>query len=116
MTAELTIVEWVGEETIPDEGFGDDALVRGWCGGVAGGYASWEAYLSDCPEADHPRLEVLRDHLVATDMRNGGLWHQREGIPKFSDGSVLFLSMRAWGDLMSAIWGGGDYCSYAWEQ
>lgn len=116
----LTIVSWHSAEEV-DEHPLDDPQIRGWLGGYAPGgriaaSGPWDAYVDRITDdaGDRERLEALKAYIVENELRRGGWWHQREGIPKFSDGSMLYLSMRAWGDLMAAIWG-GDYCLYAWE-
>lgn len=112
MTKTLTIVSWHGEEDIPSL---DDPKVWSCCGGIWRDDPPWELYIGEWSEAARPHLECLKAHIVENGIRNGGFWHQAEGIPQFSDGVYLFLSMRAWGDLMAAIWG-GHYCHYAWER
>ena len=45
----------------------------------------------------------------------GGNYHQygATGCPVMEDGTVVMVSMRHWGDIMSRVWG-GNYCDYAW--
>lgn len=47
----------------------------------------------------------------------GGQIHQSssyKGVPVLSDGCVFFATMRAWGEVMAAVWG-GKYSQYAWS-
>lgn len=80
----------------------------------------WADYLDNWEESWHPHLEALRRAIVRGGIRNGGNWHQDFGTPLFSDGTIGAFSMRAWGDLMAAVWSeeeGCDYtyCDFAWE-
>lgn len=115
-TEALTIVSWHGaDEPVFDEGSLDNPLVRGGLGGIWRDDPPWDEYVASWRDpGDHARLECLKAHLVANNIRRGGRWHQSQGIPQFSDGSYMYFSQRAWGDLMAAIWG-GHYCHYAWE-
>jgi hypothetical protein len=109
--ASLEIVSWHGEGDVGQ----DDPLVRGGVGGIDRHDPPWDEYLASWLDpADRARLTRLKAHLVEHGNKRGGWWHQREGIPRFSDGSYMFMSMRGWGDLQAAIWG-GHYCHYAWE-
>lgn len=51
-----------------------------------------------------PYVEAVREKVLADGLRKCGGWHQEKGCPVFSDGTTMMLSMRAWGDLMAAIW------------
>jgi len=117
----IEIVGWHHEDEFPDD-FLEDPKFVGWSGGYApngvispsGPWADYIERVADTEE-DRQRLECLRAYIEANDVRNGGSWHQRGGgIPRFSDGTYIYLSQRAWGDLMAAIWG-GTYCDFAWE-
>lgn len=55
-------------------------------------------------------LSYLKEHKV----KISGFEHQLNGVPLYNDSTVSRFSFRAWGDVMSAIWG-GTYVDYAWE-
>jgi hypothetical protein len=62
--------------------------------------------------AEHFR--VLRKAIIEHGIRRGGDWHQEEGVPLFSDGTVAQFSYRAWGDLLAAIWSEEDGEEYTY--
>lgn len=79
----------------------------------------WQDYLDAWNEKHHPYLEALREAIVEGNIRRGGFWHQEQGVPVFEDGTIGGFSMRAWGDLMAAVWSeeeDKDYCyaDFAW--
>jgi len=64
--------------------------------------------------------EAIRTRVVADGIRASGNWHQEEGHPLFSDGTVGVFSCRAWGDLLAAIWSEEEdkdyhYMNFYWE-
>jgi hypothetical protein len=74
------------------------------------------------PANSYPYLEALRLSILHLGLTEGGFWHQRDcGVPLFSDDTVGFFSMRAWGDLMAAIWNSElatksfSYVDFAWS-
>lgn len=67
-------------------------------------------------------FEALRKEILAKGIKLGGYFHQSNteaGVPVFSDGKVATYSLRAWGDLMAAIWSEKEgknysYIDFAW--
>lgn len=79
----------------------------------------WKDYLDMWKPEGHPYVEAIRAAVLEGNIRNGGFWHQKEGCPVFEDGKAACFSMRAWGDLMAAIWSEKEnkdysYCDFAW--
>ena len=75
----------------------------------------WPDYLVNFKPVSFPYLEALKKEIVSKNIRYTGEDHQNadDGVPVFSDGTVLVLSWRAWGDLMAAVWSteeNKDYC------
>ena len=98
----ITVVEW-GRYEVPKE------QSLGWLGGWFNFEETgqrWKDYLEAFHPVAHPYLEAVRESVLEKSLRLTGQDHQQsdEGEPKFSDGKVLSLSYRAWGDLMAAIW------------
>lgn len=99
-------------------------------GGLGGFFKNgnrWGDYIESFIHSDKPEIhasvyfEALKEKIITDNIRNGGFWHQREGCPVFSDGSAATYSLRAWGDLMAAIWSEQDqkdysYTEFAWEE
>lgn len=101
MTTPITVARWTHWSSSTD-----NAGAKVSCGGSGGWVAGhvWAEYLEDHGTEEHPYLEALRAEIVRLGIKRGGDWHQREGVPVFSDGTVGHFSMRAWGDLCAAIW------------
>jgi hypothetical protein len=67
------------------------------------------------------QYEFLKKEIVRLGIRNGGFWHQREGVPVFEDGNAFACSMRSWGGFMAEVWSEQDgkeydYIDFAWEE
>lgn len=83
----------------------------------------WQDYLDRWFPEWHPHLEALRAEILRRRLWESGEWHQdeeAEGVPVLSDGYYFAASMRAWGDLMAAVWSeehGRDWCyvDFAWD-
>ena len=94
----MEVVDWSGGPT------GKESI--GWLGGFFAHGMRWPDYLEtmglhgDALE----RVEAIRRAVIRDDVRRGGDWHQTEGMPVFDDGTHAMFSMRAWGDLLAAIW------------
>jgi hypothetical protein len=60
--------------------------------------------------------EALRTEILRRRLRVGGDWHQEseQGVPVFSDGGVATFTMRAWGDLLAAVWSTEDDKDYSY--
>lgn len=92
-------------------------------GGLGGWFEDgqrWADYLDIWQEGAHPYLEAIREAVLEGEIKRGGFWHQAEGCPVFDDGTAASFSMRAWGDLLAAIWSEAEgrdhnYCHFAWE-
>lgn len=58
--------------------------------------------------------EAIRRSVLKNQIRIDGGEHQEgdEGCPVFSDGAMALMSMRAWGDLLAAIWSEHDNADY----
>lgn len=82
--------------------------------GGLGGYFEfgmrWKDYWE--PGQEPPHLIALRDSILKRGIREGGDWHQEEGVPVFSDGTHASFSYRAWADLLAAIWSENDNLDY----
>lgn len=109
----LTLEKWIDYGDAPT----DDAHCLSWLGGWFNFNPSeedqskytgkrWKDYLDTFQVEVHPYLEAVRVAIVANGRRFNGDAHQHQPgcVPLFSDGKVLCLSFRAWGDLMAAVW------------
>lgn len=83
--------------------------------GGLGGFFSlgmrWADYVEAVGENEYTL--ALREYIVQNEIKEGGGWHQDEGVPVFEDGTVASFSFRAWGDLLAAIWSeelNQDFC------
>lgn len=116
--------------TWPEDTELDSDDILSWMGGnpetLEGKRVEWDEYLDSFVSTIHPHLEALRADIIANHIRGDGTWHQEdpEGTPMFSDGKIMALSFRAWGDLMAAIWTTEDdkhysymdfYCCGNWQ-
>jgi len=75
----------------------------------------WGDYLDAIPELERPYAEAIRRSVLKNELKFNGSEHQYSevGMPLFTDDTVGSFSMRAWGDLMVAIWSEEekkDYC------
>jgi hypothetical protein len=83
-------------------------------GGLGGFFKEgmrWNYYICNFDKKDY--YEAIREYVIKNNIKQGGDWHQIEGIPLFSDNTVGSFSFRAWGDLLAAIWSeyeNKDYC------
>ncbi len=100
----VTVVEWVADSDIETDA-DDIGWMGGWFGWKRTG-ARWEDYLDAFGDSVRPYLEAVRASVLEHNLRLTGEQHQHggSGVPVFSDGKMLRLSYRAWGDLMAAIW------------
>jgi len=120
--SDLCVIDWIQcndtAESMPD--------VIGGLGGWFGMWRenTWQDYLDQWSASAQHHCEALRSEILRRQLRRGGFWHQSEtecGVPVFSDGSVACFSMRAWGDLLAAVWSEADgvpycYVDFAWEE
>jgi hypothetical protein len=101
MTEEIFIKDWISYEEAEEKqdiGFG--------LGGWFQDGNRWGDYLEMLSPKEIPYYEVLRQEILKRELHEGGDWHQHsgEGVPLFSDDTVMTYSFRAWGDLLAAIW------------
>ena len=76
----------------------------------------WEDAHPDATDEDWAEVEqAIVDLIRKKKYKFGGNYHQygATGCPVMEDGTVVMVSMRHWGDIMSRVWG-GNYCDYAW--
>lgn len=91
----------------------DGLRVIGWTK-YSPDYREWgEVHLED--DGESAELVVMNE-IRKRGFKFGGNYHQygEFGCPVLSDGSIFMVSMRHWGGIMATVWGGGDYCDYAW--
>ena len=86
------------------------------CGGLGGFFENgmrWKDYIAGFTDDAAIHLEAIRKSIVSKGIQITGEGHQQNFVPIFSDGTAGRFSMRAWGDLMAAIWSeelNKDYC------
>ena len=115
----MRVVEWISyplAEKYPESPLGS---LGGWFG--MKDPDRWRDYLEVWHESVHPYCEAFREEVLRLSLKRGGFWHQSDkpGVPVFDDGTVPLFSMRAWGDIMAAIWSEEEatnynYCQFAW--
>ena len=71
-------------------------------------------YIDTWSDEAKPYYEIIREHILANQIFRSGDWHQAEGVPVFSDGTVAAMSMRAWGDMMASIYNTRFGASYSY--
>lgn len=114
----VRVVRWVS--------FEEASKLKESVGGLGGVRAcmTWRQYLGMWLPRVHPYLEAIRTKVLQRKIKRGGNWHQDRGCPVFSDGTCASFSMRAWGDLMAAIWNTAEkrgrarrymYTDFAWS-
>lgn len=72
----------------------------------------WKDYIETREPEDRPYYETFREYVIENNLKHGGDWHQYEGIPVFDDGTIIYCTFRAWGDLLAAIWSDIDNKDY----
>ena len=96
----VTVVGW--------DQYDHDADTIGWMGGWFNFHENgmrWADYLTEIYPPLQQYVEAVRAKVIEDGLRDiTGARHQNGWAPKFSDGKVMRLSYRAWGDLMAAIW------------
>jgi hypothetical protein len=73
--------------------------------------ATLKAKKYDVKPVDDTRHQLVVEYVTKHQIKAAGDTHQEDFIPLFNDGSVALYTMRAWGSLMSEIWG-GDYLDW----
>ena len=107
----ITVVEWVS--------YSEAEKLKESIGGMGGWFSEgnrWKDYLNNCTEREHPYCEAFREEVVKHEIRGEGDWHQRSevGVPVFSDGTCASFSLRAWGDIMAAVWAEEENKDYSY--
>ena len=92
----LTVTDWIAWDDAEGK---PEAPIGGF-----GGYFEDGMRWPDLHLARLPHALALRDAIIAQDIKRAGDWHQSEGVPLFSDGTVAMFSCRAWGDFLAAVW------------
>ncbi len=113
----MKVVEWTNYDDEREDSFGS-------LGGFFEDGMRWKDYIAGLNKEGKVLAEALRQEIVAKEIRRGGFWHQcqsgnDDGVPVFSDNTVARFSMRAWGDLLAAVWAEEEdkdynYCLFAW--
>ena len=96
--------------------FGYDEMNRGADGRWTMSRARWPDYLDYFEPKARPELEELYQSIVANRIRCTGEEHQSGAVavPLWDNGKVDTYSMRAWGDLMAAVWSTEDNKDYGY--
>lgn len=115
MANDLRIVAWMSY----DDATENDPPNVGDLGGYVEG-TGWPEYIDTWSDEAKPYYEIIREHILANQIFRSGDWHQAEGVPVFSDGTIAAMSMRAWGDMMASIYNtqfgaSYSYLDFAWE-
>ena len=76
----------------------------------------WKDYIGREEEWKRPYLEAIRVDAIRRHIKISGSEHQEasNGAPKFNNGKTGLFSMRAWGDLMAAIWSEEENRDYSY--
>lgn len=76
----------------------------------------WKDYLGAFKEEVHPALEELRRSILENNIRCTGSEHQygHSAVPLWSNDKVDSYSMRAWGDLMAAVYSEKEDKNYSY--
>lgn len=126
----MEVIDWIDEEEADKReysiggcggwfGFKKDAIEIPEGEWIKVGHR-WRDFIEEIKQEKVPYYEALRKEIVNKNIKEGGFWHQTgEGIPLFSDNTIASFSMRAWGDLMAAIWSEEEdenytYTDFAW--
>jgi len=115
MEQKITVVDWISDGETRNR----EVAIGGW-GGWFGydqenrdsdnkwrmAHHRWKDYIEHIRPQCIPYAEALREECVKHNIRMTGEQHQYDsrGTPVFSDGKIGSFSMRAWGDLMAAVW------------
>lgn len=109
MEKQIEVWRWTSGEACEKEGRDD----IGCMGGFFQDGMRWKDYLERGGLPDE-YAEAMRRAVIKDNIRKDGGWHQMndKGIPLFTDGKCALMSLRAWGDLLAAIWSEHDGCDY----
>jgi hypothetical protein len=117
----IVVVDWISPEAAEPlaESFGG---LGGWFGFPTRDSEhpahTWADYLERiCGDSSllRERAEALRASILERRIWEDGGWHQHDdhGVPRFDDDTIASFSLRAWGDLLAAVWTtrlGRPYC------
>lgn len=108
----MIVIGWIDDDEIED-GF---ITHFGGLGGFFKNGMRWKDYIDVLDEDEKLYAEALRRAVVDHDFRYTGDQHQNGplGVPVFSDGTYASFSLRAWGDLMAAIWSEQEDVDYSY--
>lgn len=106
------VVRWIGEKEAENLPISVGGL-GGWFGRDKKGQR-WKDYINEIKIESIPYIEAIRENVIENNIRHNGNDHQNreDGIPLFDDGTIGSFSMRAWGDLMAAIWSTAENKDY----
>lgn len=108
----MIVKDWIKYEDAKN--FTDNKI--GGFGGFFNDGMRWEDYIETFTDKAKIYVEALRYEIVNKNLKFTGRDHQssnHENAPLFEDDTTATYSMRAWGDLMAAIWSqqeDKDYC------
>lgn len=87
----------------------------GWFNGEEKGQR-WKDFIEAVEPIKRPYYEAVREAAILHGLRFSGSIHQQSenGAPLFDDDTVGQFTMRAWGDLMAAIWSEEDDEDYSY--
>ena len=76
----------------------------------------WDNYVEKFTEEGRLEAEILREGIIENNIKCTGSEQQNgyDCIPLWSDNKVDTFSMRAWGDLMAAIWSTEENKDYSY--
>ena len=96
--------------------FGYDEMNRDAAGRWTMSRGRWPDYLDHFEPKVRSMLEELYQSIVANRIRCTGEEHQHGAVavPLWDNGKVDTYSMRAWGDLMAAVWSTEDNKDYGY--
>lgn len=110
----MKIEKWITYEEAADKEENGLGGMGGWFGARYEGHKllgwdahhRWKDYLDNFKPEAHPMLEELRRSILENKIRCTGAEAQNgyEAIPLWDNGKVDTYSMRAWGDLMAAVY------------
>jgi len=76
----------------------------------------WNDYIEAIKPETREYAEAIRESVLANNIKTTGAEHQNDadGVPLFEDGTVGEFSMRAWGDIMAAVWSEAENKDYTY--
>ena len=85
-------------------------------GGIFNKGDRWINYINSVDGWKKPYLEAIREDVIRRKIRYGGKHYQQnqQTTPMFNNDKMAIFSMRAWGDLMAAIWSENENKDYSY--